>query len=363
MAQMPFPDSLFRSDPALESCLSRLRDSASIAILYSSVDRAANGMPVINTFRWHSDSLRFFCSEPVHLPMAILALNKMSGYRTAGIDKSTTMITEAENEDQSPAYNDPRWPGGRPSLERYITNMLLLHEESSFNRVYEFLGQAWIQQEFFKRGYRIRYSGRLEEESDEASRRTNPIVFYDERLKPVYRQETAYNPSDYPVFKGETAGAYKNLLELESLHHLFTGLIYPERVNASERFELTREDRLFLLTNISRLREETLYPYHDTASVDDNAFFNAIMPGREGVRVFNTGGFTGKEILESAFIIDTARGVEFIITAAIRVENEQTLDLAFDFLSMLGESVLRYDAARPRAIKPDLSSFILSYDR
>jgi hypothetical protein len=261
-----------------------------------------------------------------------------------------------------PAYNDPRWPGGRPSLERYLSNLLLLHESGSFDRIYEFIGQEYLLREFSKKGYAIRYLCRLEPESDEACRRTNPVIFFDESMKPLFRQEMAFNPEPYPAFSGEGPVTEKNLLHLKSLHHLFTSVIYPERVSASERLDISEDDRQFLLINMSRLPAETVFPFHDPATLDENAFFAAILPDKPGVRLFNTGGISSNTVIESVFVTDTIHAVEFMLTAAIKLNDSSKMDTALDFLSLLGDLLYDYERGRPRPVKPDLSPFILRYD-
>lgn len=357
-----FLDSLIATRSAAVESLRNLGAEASLSIIYSRIDRAPNGMPLITDIEWHSDSLRFYSSEAVHLPLAALSLQKMAGYRSKGVDRNTTMIIEAGTDEQMPAYNDPRWPGGRPSLERYLTDLLLLHEPGSFDRVYEFLGQEYILREFSGKRYSIRYLCRLEPESDEACRRTNPVIFFDESMRPLHRQEMAYYPDPYPPFSGEGSFAEKNLLHIKSLHHLFTSVIYPERVSASERLEISEDDRQFLLINMSRLPAETVFPYHDPATLNENAFFAAILPDKPGVRLFNTGGISSNTVIESVFVTDTTHAVEFMLTAAIKLTDSSRMDQALDFLSLLGDLLYDHERGRVRQVKPDLSPFILRYD-
>ncbi len=56
------------------------------------------------------------------------------------------MITEAEDENQTRVYNDPTTEDGRPTVAHYIKKILLVSDNDAFNRLYEFLGQEYIQQ-------------------------------------------------------------------------------------------------------------------------------------------------------------------------------------------------------------------------
>ncbi len=61
-----------------------------------------------------SDSSYFYPASTVKLPVAILALQKLNELKIKGLDKNSTMITEADHSGQTEVYNDPSTPDGRP---------------------------------------------------------------------------------------------------------------------------------------------------------------------------------------------------------------------------------------------------------
>ena len=63
------------------------------------------------------------------------------------------MITEADEDGQTAVYNDPTSADGRPTIAHYIKKILLVSDNDAFNRLYEFLGQEYINNTLHKMGY------------------------------------------------------------------------------------------------------------------------------------------------------------------------------------------------------------------
>lgn len=358
---VPSARSQMLSDPGLDSLLPGLPKTARYKVLYTRIDRGRNGMPGFTTFSIQSANSDTFSSSMVHLPLAAWVLEKVAAEREAGYDLNSTMITEASFGDQMPAYNDPRWPDGRPTIRRYLTNMLLLRDAAAFNRLYEFAGQAWLLSTAATRGLAIRYVHRLGEADEENARHTNPVDFYDSRAKRIYSRTGQYNGDDYPKFESESKAAFSNILRPESLHAFMISLFFPEAARAEER-RLNPQDRLFLLRYSSQWPEETSFPLYGRDECS-NAFFESFCPEDSLARIFATGGESGSQVVESAFVIDTTAKVEFFLTVAADAGNMGSIEDAYEMLEYCGHRLLDAERKRPRAVLPDLSRFILSYDK
>src|SRR5688572_15846217 len=97
-----------------------------VQIIYSQIDRRKNGKPEFTDHYFNiNDSTYFYPASTVKLPIAILALQKLNKLKIAGLDKNTTMISEAGYSGQTEVYNDPSSPDGRPTIEHYIKKILL----------------------------------------------------------------------------------------------------------------------------------------------------------------------------------------------------------------------------------------------
>ena len=64
-------------------------------------------------------------------------------------------------------------------------------------------------------------------------------------------------------------------------------------------------------------------------------------------------------------------GVEFLLSAVINVNTDEIyndgkydyVNIGYPFMKNLGQLVYQYELDRPRQNKPDLSKFVLKYDR
>ena len=73
---------------------------------------------------------------------------------------------------------------------------------------------------------------------------------------------------------------------------------------------------------------------------------------------------------DNAYIVDLDRGVEFLLTAVISVNENRIFnddeyeydEIGVPFLANLGRVVYDYELQRERAFKPDLSRFDIDYD-
>ena len=101
---------------------------------------------------------------------------------------NTTMITAADGETQTNVYNDPTTKDGRPTIAHYIKKILLVSDNDAFNRLYEFLGQEYINKSLYKMGYDdVQIIHRLEISlTEEQNRHTNPIKFVDNNGRIIY---------------------------------------------------------------------------------------------------------------------------------------------------------------------------------
>ena len=91
------------------------------------------------------------------------------------------------------------------------------------------------------------------------------------------------------------------------------------------------------------------------------------MPG--SVRIFNKVGLAYGYVTDNAYIVDFERGVEFLLTAVVLV-NENGIfndgiyeydEVGLPFLAELGRVIYAYELERQRAHQPDLSKWRISY--
>src|SRR6188508_3230951 len=171
-----------------------------VQIIYTQIDRGNNGNPKFTDHYFNiNDSSYFYPASTVKLPIAILALQKLNELKIAGLDKNSTMISEADYSGQTEVYNDPSTLDGRPTIEHYIKKILLVSDNDDFNRLYEFLGQEYINTKLQEMGYvNTQIIHRLSVSlTEEQNRNTNPVNFYNNEGKLVYSKPAEYSKLIY----------------------------------------------------------------------------------------------------------------------------------------------------------------------
>jgi hypothetical protein len=163
------------------------------------------------------------------------------------------MITEAAYSGQTQVYNDPSTPDGSPSIEHYIKKIFLVSDNDAFNRLYEFLGQEYINDQLHAMGYKsadILHHLDLVLSEDE-NRHTNPIRFLGVDGTPVYEQPLQFNQKPYPNRKDAVGVGYykngqlvnepldfskKNRLLLNDLNDILKSILFPASVPGEATF-------------------------------------------------------------------------------------------------------------------------------
>ena len=369
------------------------KDSFRLQIIYTQINRSADNQPGFNPFYLNVDSLNYFYpASTVKMPVALLALQRLQELKIPGLGSASTMITGQEYSKQTPVYNDPTTPDGRPSVAQYIRKIFLVSDNDAFNRLYEFLGPQYINDQLHAMGYgdaEIRHRLAITMNEDE-NRHTNPVSFLGEGAKPLYtqpmqaygqpfflRNEWAGNRhyNEDTLVPGPMSFARKNRISLEDLTGILKSILFPASVPERQRFKLTPADQQLVWKYMSQLPSETVSPSYDPAVFHD-AYAKFLLYGSEkgpllpGVRIFNKIGDAYGFLTDVAYIVDFERGVEFMVSATLYcnsdgIMNDNNYDyetVGFPFMKNLGRVLYEYELKRPRR-KPDLSAFRMTYDK
>ena len=362
-----------------------------ISIIYTRVDRTKNGDPVFSNFYYNVDpSVYFYPASTVKMPAAFLSLQKLNELGIAGLDKESTIIHEAAYPGHTAVYNDPQSADGRPTIANYIRKIFLVSDNDAYNRLYEFLGQEYINSSLHRMGYdSTQIVHRLEVSLDEAANRhTNPVKCYDTGAKLIYQQPLVKSTMPYHqrqtlMGKGFLRGgkkidapfdfSKKNRITLPDLHSMLQSVIFPQSVPAPMRFKLKEDDYSFLYKYMSMKPRESAYPQYDSTHTD--AYVKFFMFGGKGniedtmLRIFNKPGDAYGFLTDVAYIVDFRNGVEFFLSASIYcntdgIFNDNKYDyekVGFPFLKHLGKVMYDYELSRKRKYPADLSKFRISY--
>ncbi len=368
------------------------KDSLNVQIIYTQIDRDKNNKPSFTEYSFNLNNDHYFYpASTVKMPIAYLALEKLYELNKTGLNRNTAMITDSNSAKEEIVYAEPKAENSKPSIADYVKQIFLVSDNNAFNRLYEFVGQQTIQQKLREKGYpdaiiRHRLQVSL---TDTQNRLTNPISFYDSTGKLIYHQDEQNSKAVFPALNKKVGKGYykgdllineqldfsmKNRVYLQDQHHIQRSLLFPESVDANQRFNMSKDDRDFVLHWMSAYPEESKYPYYDTAHYWD-AFCKFLLVGSEkgpipsNIRIFNKPGDAYGFLTDIAYIIDTDKKIEFMLCATIYCNSDGILNddkydyetVGYPFMKHLGQLIYDHELKRKRKFSPDLSEFIIDY--
>lgn len=360
-----------------------------VQIIYTQIDRDKDNRPHFRSFTYRVDPGEYFYpASTVKLPVALLSLEKINSLDVPGLDRHTTMLSGADGYEQA-ATEDLTAPNGLPSVAHYIRKILLISDNDAFNRLYEFVGQAGINESLRAKGYQdTRILHRLDLFLDpESNRHTNPVRFHN-GAETVYEQPRAYSPRSYVAPEPELLGraevvdgvplnrpkdfAEKNALPLQALHDVLKALLFPESVPTEMRFGLTADDYRFVYREMSKYPDESGISEYEDSDEYPQAFVKYLMYDRddtipENIRIFNKIGSAYGFLTDAAYIVDFDKGIEFILAATVYTNANETFndgnyeyeETGFPFMKNLGQAIYEIELRRARPNVPDLRRFVL----
>lgn len=408
MAGVSYSQSRMKAKPAdselLTSIISRQgarfdsfiqnKNDLRIQVIYTQIDRTKKNKPKFTHHYYNvDDSVYFYPASTVKFPVAVLALQKLNELRIAGLDKYSTMVTKAEGDQQTEVYNDPSAPDGKPCIAHYIKKILLVSDNDAFNRLYEFLGQEYINSTLHKMGYADaeiihRLSIPLTEEQN---RLTNPVRFVDTSGNVLYekkmeRSEWQYAQRNTKIGKGFIRGdqlvnepfdfSKKNRLSLQSLHDIVMSVMFPAAIEKEKRFLLTEDDLAFLHRYMSMRPFESVSPVYSSPDFWNNytklLYYGASREEPDtNIRIFNKTGLAYGFLTDAAYFMDYANNVEFILCATILCNSDgifnddkyDAVDVGYPFMRQLGRAVYEYERTRVKKHLPLLDVLRFDYTK
>jgi hypothetical protein len=391
---------LLRSRPDLFGRVLRNVEKYEVQILYTQIDRDGENKPHFRTHSFRLDpGAYFYPASSIKIAAAALALEKLNDLGIEGLTKHTALRIDSAYAGQTAVTADETSPTGLPTVAHYVHKLFVVSDNDAYNRLYEFLGQQYLNETLWNKGYGdIRVTHRLAiARTSEQNRHTNPFTFYDGDVidgdRIVYRQPPACNPTQYsaaqPILRGvgyidgdgrliEEPKDFtrSNYVSLEVLQGILQAIIFPGAVPQKRRFNLSEDDYDFLYRTMSMLPRESRYPACDPQEYPDRyaKFFlrgGDLDPLPAAVRSFSKSGLAYGTLTENAYIVDFENEVEFLLAATIYV-NENGIfndgvyeydEIGLPFLANLGRVIYEYELHRKRQHRPDLSRFEMEWER
>lgn len=360
-------------------------DKYEIQVLYTEIDRQADGTVALTTHRWGAadTSQYFYPASTVKMPAAVLALQHLNELGVQGLSPQTLLFhgtgTAPASAPQTPAVYDSTSVSGYPSVEQYVRKIFLVSDNDAYNRLFEWLGPTYLNQALQRAGihggrllHRVGVSGF----DTETHAWLNPVKFVAGTQVPYQigeRHDQYYDP--LPAIKGQFRGegyttdegelikepfdfSHKNYLSVRNLHDILLRVVLPEAVPAHQRFQLEAEDYALLRRAMSERPRESDAPRYDKP--DNYVKFwcfgdqpeETLIP--DGLRSFNKVGWAYGYLTDAAYITDAESGREFILVGTIHVNENRIFNdgiyeyetIGLPFFGELGRAVLAYERGK-----------------
>lgn len=403
--QLPGPDSV-KVPSLIQKIAAAVRDSLfqavfqhpdkyRLQILYTQINRDKNNQPHFSTYTYHCTPDYYFNpASTVKMPLSFLSLEKLHTYKKYGVTKDSYMFTDSSFTEQQTTGQDSTSQSRYPSIAAYIKRIFLVSDNDAYNRLYEFLGQHYINARLLSKGYRhTRINRRFYPMNEEQNRHTNQVRFLDPVThKTLYRQPAAYNQDSFhygkPILIGQAhlnnkdsliTGPYDfsrgNETSLADLTDMLKAVLFPGSVPAKRQFKLSQSDRQFLLQYMSQYPGETNYPKYDTSKFFDSFtkfyFRNSSHAIPDYIRVFNKPGWSYGFLTDVAYIADFKHHIEYMLSCTLYVNEDGVINdnkydydsVGFPFMTALGQAVYQYELHRKRQVVPKLTEFKIQYEQ
>lgn len=374
-------------------------DKYELQIRYTQVNRDKDETPSFKTISFKEDpGSYFYPASTVKMPAAFLAiekLNELNNKHNLSLNDSTYIIHHANRDPQTSAHSDSTHRSYLPSLGHYIDKLFVVSDNDAYNRVYEFLGQDYLNEKHRSKGIfknsRIVHRVGISGFSTDDHRYTNSVDFIDQDQNVILSLPAQESRGNYFINLGSSVkgkGYYdndlekvvnepfdmskKNFLSLEDLEASLMRVIFPNSFVEEERYNLKegQYDRIYksmlnLPKNFDYLAQDTSYNYYD-GYVKFFLFGDTEDPIPNHIKIMNKVGYAYGTLTDCAYIMDTKNGVEFFLTATILVNDNEIFndgnyeydEVGIPFLAELGRQIHFYEIGRDREHKPNFERLL-----
>lgn len=358
--------------PILAKVLSE-PDKYQVQILYTRVESDVT-KPRLHYYHYQVDPNRYFYpASTVKLPLAALALQWLAEQQIPFLTEDSIMLTDAARAPQTAAHQDPTAPSGLPSISHYIKKILLVSDNDASNRLYELLGQEYINEQLLQKGLsNTVINHRLSVPySDDDNRYFNPVRFLrtdgNVILQLAERQVSdSYRNSQQPKLgiayykAGELVAepmdfTLKNRQSLNDFDGVIKRIILPELFEPEQRFGFSDSQRSLLMQYMRTMPRHSKNPEYPEQEYPDS-YVKYFMFGGQPQRIpdhinyYNKNGQAYGHVIDGAYIEDTKEGIAFFLTAIIYTNENQILNddtyetdtIGQPFMRELGDLIYNY---------------------
>ncbi len=347
----PLPAILASEDPAIAQVMAN-PEKYEIQVRYTRITREGDSISFTD-YDYAVDADRYFYpASTVKFPIAVAALEKLNTLDS--LDRNHRYYIEGDSVENTFAED--------------IVKIFAVSDNHASNRLIEFLGQDEINARIrAKQAGPIRISHRLGFHREDLA--TRPLVVYlNDSLTTLSAPILSTPPSPLDLEGVRKGSGYyegdslvtepfdfslKNYLPVETMHGLLKRVLFPEAFPPGQRLQISPEQREFLVAAMKTLPRLSGYP----ADMYPDGYCKFFLYGDseetipDAIEIYNKVGFAYGTLTDCAYIRDTEKGIEFMLTATILV-NENGIfnddqyeyeETGLPFLAALGRKVYAYE--------------------
>lgn len=350
-----------------------------VQIIYTQVNKKDNTFKSY-TYNVNNDKY-FYPASTVKMPVAILALQKLNELNKNGteVNRTDDMLTAAFRAKQTPSFTDSTTTSGKPNVERFIQKIFAVSDNNAYNRLYELLGQDYINQTLRAKGvftksvinHRLNITG-LDAEDN---RHTNNVRFFrDNKILYDKPEEYAKNEWRHEATQAIKGVGYinsldslvnqpfdfsgKNFYSLKDMEGTLQRIIFPDYFTPNQRFDLKDGDYTFLKKCMSDLPQSYTFYKNNPEYYDSYVKYFMFGDSKEAIpddiKIYNKVGTAYGYLIDCAYIENTAKNIGFFLTAVIHVNNNKIYndgkyeynEIGLPFMAKLGKAVYDYELSR-----------------
>lgn len=323
-----------------------------VQIMCSEIERIGDSV-LFTDYGFRVDAGYFYPASTVKFPIAVLALEYLGGLEN--MDRNSRFYVEGDSVETT--------------LSDEVMKIFAVSDNEANNRLVELMGQDHINQRLSELGVGpVRISHRLSA-PDADNVTTLPLILYlnDSTTTTLLPStNTAPKPLDLQgVMKGTGYIAedsliaepfdfsLKNYYPITTQHAVLKRVIFPEAFTKTQRFDLDPESRDFLLSTMKILPYQAGYDreeYYDSY-VKFFLFGDSEAQMPDHLEIYNKVGYAYGTLTDCAYIKDRDRGIEFMVTATMLVNEDGIFNddvyeyetIGIPFLAALGEALYEFE--------------------
>ena len=364
--------------------------SHQVQIIYTQINRDKTNRPSFISYRYQvDDDLYFYPASTVKMPVAFLALQRLN---ELGIDRDTPLRIGADRFVQTAVRTDTSALSDKPRVAHYIKKIFLVSDNDAYNRLFELLGQNYINSQLHARGFQNSFiKHRLVGGYDgDENQWINPLWFYN-KDSVLYERKGIKSTYTFPernysrikrgkgywngeeVIQSPFDFSAKNAISLQDLHDQLKAVMFPGFLTHHQPFQLTEKDYAFLYEWMSKLPRNSDSPVYDQP---DNYVKNILYGDEEEdftipdhIKIFNKPGWAYGFMTDVAYVVDLENGVEFLLAIQLLVnENDIFNDgeyeyeqVGAEFMGKFGKAIYEHELSRYRQYQPNFKS-LMTYE-